>query len=96
MVQLNPSPLLSVRQIMELAIQAVVNLFAVFFGALSAFWLENFRRSRKTTKSQIAAGNRAMFVLARFWNELMSIKNQLIEPVRNNQARMVAMQAMKE
>lgn len=81
---------------MELAIQATVNLLAVFIGALSAFWLENFRRSRETKKSQVAAGNRAIFVLARIWNELMVVRNQLIEPVRSNPARMVAMQAMIE
>lgn len=81
---------------MELFMNTVATLFAAFLGAIAAFWLENLRRKREEKKNQIGAGNRAILVLWYFWNELVVIRRQVIEPVRDHPARLIAMQAMPQ
>ena len=70
-------------------VSALVTLSAAFVGAWSAFKLEDRARKRRTVEERIAAGNRAMFVLMRMFNELFVYQQRVLEPVRARDARSV-------
>lgn len=72
-------------------ISAMVTLAAAFLGAWSAFKLEDRARKRKKVEENIAAGNRAIFMLLRMFNELFNIQQQVIEPVREHPAKSIVM-----
>lgn len=70
---------------------SAVTLVAAFAGSSSAFKLEDRARSRESTRRQIAAINRAQFVLIQQWNELWNLKSNVIDPQRDNLVRFIAM-----
>ncbi|MBI3609231.1 MAG: hypothetical protein HY204_00845 [Nitrospirae bacterium] len=72
-------------------ISAVVTLASAFLGAWSAFKLEDRARKRKKQEDNIAAGNRAIFMLTRMFNELGNIQQQVIDPVRKREAKSITM-----
>ena len=70
---------------------AAVTLLAAFLGAWSAFQLDNKVRARRTTRAQVAAVNRGMFVLGRQYNLLLNLQAQVVDPVRDDPARFLNM-----
>ncbi len=72
-------------------VAAVATLLAAFFGAFAAFKLEDRIRRNREIRDNIGAGNRALFTLIRFWNDLAVIRKQIMEPFRNHPGRAVAM-----
>lgn len=72
-------------------ISGALTLVAAFAGSWSAFKLEDRARNRVSTRKQIAAINRAQFVLIQQWNELWNLKSKVIDPQRDNPVRFIAM-----
>lgn len=64
-------------------IPALVTLLAAFLGARYAFSLQNEKIKRDQIQSNVAAGNKAVFLISRQINELDTIKEQIIDPERN-------------
>lgn len=73
------------------AITASATLMASFIGASFAFLLANWSRKRQEKTSSAKAGNRAMFMLWRQWNELRLFQTQIINPERNNPLRFITL-----
>ena len=57
-------------------------LFATFIGAWLAFRFASVQRDRERVKSEVAAGNRALFTLTVMYNETYQHQNEIIEQVR--------------
>jgi|SRR3990170_7654293 len=76
---------------MDSIITALATLAAAYFGALFAFKFQERKEERKILTNNIAAGNRAMFLLFRQFNELSVIQKQIIEPARTHPAKFVVM-----
>jgi hypothetical protein len=72
-------------------ISAVATLVASFTGAGFAFLLANWSRKRQERTSSAKAGNRAMFMLWRQWNELRLFQTQIINPERNHPVRFITL-----
>ena len=77
--------------LMDTIITAIATLAAAYFGALFAFKFQERNEDRKIKASNIAAGNRAMFLLLRQFNELSVVKKQIIDPHREHPAKFVVM-----
>ena len=73
------------------AISAGTTLIAAFSGAWYAFRLSSKNENRKLIQDQLAAGNRAIFILLRQFNELSAIQHQLINPHRDDPQRYINM-----
>ena len=73
------------------AVSAVSTLIAAFSGAWYAFRLNSKNTKDKLIQEQVAAGNRAIFMLLRQFNELSAIQNKLINPHRDDPQRYVSM-----
>ena len=73
---------------------AIATLLAAFLGAWFAFILENRKKERELEDKNIAAGNRALFVLIRQLNVLLVFQKQAIEPVRNHPGIFIAMEPL--
>jgi hypothetical protein len=76
---------------MDIIINALATLAAAFLGAFFAFIFQERKEGRKIRTSNIAAGNRAMFLLSQQFNELSVIQKQIIEPARKHPVRFVVM-----
>src|SRR5438309_9287071 len=65
---------------------AGATLIAALVGAAAgsgfAYWLEGRRRQREEARLRVGAINRALFVLYRYWNELLPYRQQVLDPVR--------------
>jgi len=72
-------------------LSALATVVAAFLGAWYAFKLMDKDHERKKRATAVASGNRAIFTLMRQWNELGLIQRQLIDPVRSNPAKFVAL-----
>lgn len=72
-------------------VSALVTLVAAFAGSWSAFKLEDRSKARQRVRDQVAAINRAQFVLIQQWNELKNIQSKMIEPKRSDPLRFIAM-----
>jgi len=77
--------------LVELALTALVTLVAAFAGSWYAFRLSDNARARQTVDEQVAAINRAQFVLIRQWNLLRNFQAQIVDPFRNDPARPISM-----
>jgi len=77
--------------LMDTIINSLVTLVAAFFGAFFAFKFQERNEERKIKAKNIAAGNRAMFLLLRQFNKLSVIQKQIINPVREHPAKFVVM-----
>ncbi len=77
--------------LMDTIITALATLAAAYFGALFAFKFQDRNEDRKARTNNIAAGNRAMFLLLRQFNELSVIQKQIIDPARTHPAKFVVM-----
>ena len=75
-------------------VTATLTLFAAFIGAYSAFKLEATDRRRREIRTEIGAGNRALFTLIRFWNDLAVIRHQTITPLRNHPGRAIVIRPL--
>lgn len=87
-------PINTNRNLIEYLLPAIATLFAAFLGAWYAFKLQNQREEEKKGKENIVAGNRALFLLARFANELKRIQQQHIDPVREDPKKFILMQPL--
>lgn len=72
-------------------IEPLVTLAAAFAGAWFAFLLQSRKDDQKIKAANIGAGNRAIFLLGRFANQLELIRRQIINPVRTKPTRMLEM-----
>ena len=77
--------------VLEALQPAVVPLGAAFLGAWLAFRLEDNARVRQTVRDQVAAVNKALFVLIRQVNSLKVVQTQIIDPHREDPARFINM-----
>ena len=68
-----------------------MTLVAAFAGSWYAFRLSDSAKARSTVREQVAAVNRAQFVLIQQVNALKLIQSQTIEPVRLHPGRFLAM-----
>ena len=68
----------------------LVTLLAAFLGAYSAFRLENLARKRREARTKADEGQRAIFTLIKYWNDLAVIREQFFRPHRDNPARAIA------
>lgn len=80
-----------VGNFMDSIITALATLAAAYFGALFAFKFQERKEERKIRTNNIAAGNHAMFLLFRQFNELSVIQKQIIESARTHPAKFVVM-----
>lgn len=76
---------------MQTLLTPLATLVAAFLGAYCAFSLNDNARARQTVRDQVAAVNRALFVLTRQFNLLRGIQNQVINPVREDDTRFIKM-----
>ncbi len=81
-------------QLVETLVTGLVTLVAAFAGSWYAFRLTDRERERQTVREQVAAVNRAQFVLIQQFNALKQIQSQTIEPVRQHPGRFIAMRAL--
>ena len=72
-------------------ITAAVTLLATFVGAGFAFRLNDKARARQTVRDQVAAVNRAIFILGRQFNLLKVIQTETIDPFREDPTRFIGM-----
>ena len=80
--------------VLEALQPAVVPLGAAFLGAWFAFKINDNARARQTVRDQVAAVNKALFVLIRQVNSLIGIQTQIINPARQHPSRFIAMRAL--
>jgi hypothetical protein len=61
-------------------------LVAAIIGAAGgsgfAYWLESRRRQQEEVRIRVAAINRALFALYRYWNELLPYRQTVLDPFR--------------
>lgn len=76
---------------MDTIITTVATLAAAYFGALFAFKFQSRTEERKIRSNNVAAGNRAMFLLLRQFNSLSVIQKQIIEPHRKHPLKFIVM-----
>jgi hypothetical protein len=76
-------------------VQPTATLIAAFFGAWFAFKLQKREKEQKIKVDNITAGNYAIFNVMSQFNTLDNICKQLIDPVRGNPLRIVAMQGIQ-
>jgi hypothetical protein len=69
---------------MELIVSGLTTLVAAFAGAWFAYILSNRDRVRDQENAQVAAGNRAIFMLMRQFNTLHNLKTLIIDPKRSD------------
>jgi hypothetical protein len=74
---------------LNMLLTAVVTLGAAFLGAGYAFRLNDNANARQTVQGQVAAVNKALFVLVRQFNSLRAIQNQIINPSRADLTRFI-------
>src|SRR3990172_12602076 len=77
--------------VLEALQPAVVPLGGAFLGAWLAFRLEDNARARQNVREQVAAVNKALFVLVRQVNSLIVIQTQIIKPYREDPNRYINM-----
>lgn len=80
--------------ISDLLIQFVTSFGATAFGAWAAFRFNIHQSKKKIKDEQAAAANRALFILLAQLNQLADIKRKFIDPVIDDPARFVNMQAL--
>ena len=73
---------------------ALTTLLAAFLGAGYAFKLQNNKIARDQVKEHVAAGNKAIFMLLRQYNELSVIQRQFIDPIRDHPFKFILMRAI--
>ncbi len=74
----------------------IATLIAAFAGSYLAYHLSARREDRKLRESRVTAGNKALFTLVQQLNRLSNIRNQFIDPVRQNDARALAMRPVMQ
>lgn len=75
-------------------VPALATLVAAFIGAWFAFRLTDKAHARQTENQNVAAINRALFVVLRQFNAVKNVRDQLIDPVRNEPGRFIKMLAL--
>jgi len=75
-------------------IPSLAALFAAFFGASTAFFLESRSRKREKRISQLDAANQLLYVLFERLNTVKLFQIDFIEPVRDDPGRMLSLQPM--
>ena len=75
-------------------VPAAATLLAAFVGAWLAFRLTDKAHERRTEAANVAAINRALFVVLRQFNAIKNVKDQLIDPARDDPARFINMHAL--
>lgn len=76
---------------LELIIPALTTLVAAFLGAYFAFRFQNKKEEEKKHQSNVEAAHRAIFTLSRIINQLVPLKQQVIDPFRNREDRFLSM-----
>lgn len=71
---------------------AAATLISAFLGSWFAFRFASHEKKKEQSEKDIAAGDRALFVLLRQFNELLVFQKKIIDPTRNNPARLIAME----
>jgi hypothetical protein len=59
-------------------------VLSAFAGTSAAFYLERSKKEDEEKKKELSAGNRAIFLISQQYNILNTLKNQLIEPYKDN------------
>ena len=67
---------------MDMFFNALVTLVAAFAGAFVAFRFEKSQRDFERANSEVAAGNRALFILVRIWNKLRQYQKEIVDDFR--------------
>ena len=80
--------------ISDLLIQFVTALGGTFVGAWAAFQLNIHENKKKIEDEPVAAANRALFIMLSRLNMLTDIKRKFIDPVIDDPARLVNMNAL--
>lgn len=76
------------------SISALATLAAAFFGSRYAYKLQSEAAQREEVKTQVEAGNRAIFELVRTYNQMLTIRKQFIDEHRTSEARHVFIMPM--
>lgn len=69
-------------------------ILATFFGASVAFFLERQTKRQEKMQVSLASANRSLFILARQFSILNQIRNQIINPVRDDPGAWLNMPAV--
>ena len=78
----------------DLLIQFVTSVGGTFVGAWAAFQLNIHESKKKMEDEQVAAANRALFILLTQLNMLADIKQKFIDTVIDDPARFINMNAL--
>src|SRR5688572_7178097 len=81
----------TIRTVVETGVTGLVTLVAAFAGSWYAFQLSDRAKTRETTAAQVAAINRAQFVLIQQYNALRIFQRKVVEPVRSDPLRFISM-----
>ncbi len=84
----------SLMGIVALVVNGAVALAAAFAGSWSAFKLADREKARERLQDQVAAVNKAQFVLIQQVNLLKQIQSNTVNPVREHAMRFVAMRPL--
>jgi hypothetical protein len=69
-------------------------VLATFLGASAAFYLERRAKQKENNRASLASANRALFILSRQFGILNQVRNQVINPVRNDPGAWINMPAV--
>ena len=78
---------LSILPFVNTIIAPLATLLAAFFGAKFAFQLQTEKQEKDRIYDEVKYGNKAIFEIIRTYNKFVSIRNQFIDPQRNNPLR---------
>ncbi|MFC1559055.1 hypothetical protein ACFL39_00505 [Gemmatimonadota bacterium] len=81
---------------LQIIITGLVTLAAAFLGAWYAFRLTDNARKRQLLTDQVSAINRALFVLGSHLNTLLGIRQQLIDPIRDDENKFMSMRPAQQ
>ncbi|MFH1235844.1 MAG: hypothetical protein V1685_02810 [Parcubacteria group bacterium] len=69
-------------------------VLATFFGASAAFYLERRTKKKENKQASLASANRSLFILSRQFGILNQVRNQVINPVRDDPGAWINMPAV--
>lgn len=75
-------------------VPSVAALFAAFFGASTAFFLESRSRRKEQKARHLDASNQLLYVIFERLNAIKLFQEDFVEPVRDDPAKMIKMEPM--
>ena len=86
----------NIEEPLQVLFPALSTLIAAFLGAWFAFRLHRIKDQEDEKNRNMVAGNKAIFTMSRIYNELYTIKEQIIDPVRQSPWNFITMQPTLE